>query len=94
MPNVFKPLFIYGVVWIGKIINTYCFNKYNRMMIHRKNILSVVCVFDAIPVSQCQNRVEDGSVETMAHNIMQSWKRDSKQLTHTGTWGNKIKGPF
>jgi hypothetical protein len=25
---------------------------------------------------------------------MQSWKRDSKQLTHTGTWGNKIKGPF
>jgi len=65
------------------------------MMIHQKIILSVVCVFDAIMVSQWQNRwVEDGSVEIMAQNIMQTWKRYSKQLTHTGTWGNKIKGPF
>jgi hypothetical protein len=94
----FKPLFIYGVVWIGKIINkqTLMGSTNTRWWYtQQKIILSVVCVFYAIMVSQCQNRwVEDGSVETMAHNIMQSGKRDSKQLTRTGTWGNKIKGPF
>jgi hypothetical protein len=32
---VFKPLFIYGAVWIGKIIkNKDCFNKHNRMTKH------------------------------------------------------------